>query len=27
MPFWEAPERFFALAESFLVSPQEWVPP
>ncbi len=27
MPFWEAPERFFALTESFLVSPQEWVPP
>jgi proline iminopeptidase len=28
MPFWEAPERFFALIDSFLSAPaQEWVPP
>jgi pimeloyl-ACP methyl ester carboxylesterase len=28
MPFWEAPERFFALVESFLTAPSpEWVPP
>jgi proline iminopeptidase len=27
MPFWEAPERFFALIDSFLASSQEWVPP
>ena len=27
MPFWEAPERFFALIDSYLVSPQDWVPP
>jgi len=28
MPFWEAPERFFALIDSYLSAPaQEWVPP
>ncbi len=28
MPFWEAPQRFFALIDSFLSTPaQEWVPP
>lgn len=28
MPFWEAPERFFAVIDSFLSAPsQEWVPP
>jgi proline iminopeptidase len=27
MPFWEAPERFFALTDSFLASSQNWVPP
>ena len=28
MPFWEAPERFFAIVESFLSEPSsDWVPP
>lgn len=28
MPFWEAPERFFALVDSFLSEPSsDWVPP
>ena len=28
VPFWEAPQRFFAIVDSFLSSPaQEWVPP
>jgi proline iminopeptidase len=28
MPFWEAPERFFTLVESFLTAPlKDWVPP